>query len=166
MRFRWISPSWIIASCLCWSSLVAYEPCNAPALLQYGIGIFNTRRQRHRQPQGSIEYKWKPVIYTLRPIVGLMLTQKGSGYVYGGAGLDLFLSKRLVLTPSFAPGFYWRGNGKELGFPLEFRSSIELAAVFKTHARFGVQFYHISNASLGFKNPGEESFVLFLALPL
>jgi hypothetical protein len=137
-----------------------------PDLFQFGVGIFNIRRERNRQPQGSFEYKWRPVVYTLRPLVGLMMTSRGSGYVYGGAGLDLFLTKRLVLTPSFAPGLYWRGGGKEMGFPLEFRSSIELAAVFKNHARFGVQFYHISNASLGWKNPGEESFVLFLALPL
>jgi lipid A 3-O-deacylase len=145
--------------------LESYVPDCQPPLLQGSVGIFNVMRPK-KQVQGQIEYKWSPLTYTLRPFVGLMGTQKGSVYAYGGFGLDLFVNHRIVVTPSFAPGLYVRGNGKNLGYPLEFRSALEVAVVFKTGARFGGQFYHISNASLGHKNPGEESIVLFLAIPL
>jgi lipid A 3-O-deacylase len=145
--------------------LLAKEVMEHPPLLQVGVGIFNVHRVKKRQVQAQIEYKWRPPVYTLRPLIGVMATQKESVYVYGGVGLDLFINHRLVVTPSFAPGIYYRGHGKNLGYPLEFRSSLEVAAVFKTQARFGLQFYHISNASLGHKNPGEESLVLFLSIP-
>ena len=95
-----------------------------------------------------------------------MATVKESLYAYGGLGYDIFIGKNFALTPSFAPGLYYRGNGKKLWFPLEFRSSIEAAAVFGGQHRIGAQFYHISNASLGRKNPGAEALVFFLAIPL
>ena len=144
---------------------IAKEPSSAPPLLQIGGGFFNVLRTKYCG-QGSIEYKRSPVVYQLRPFVGFLMTTKKSVYVYGGVGYDFFIGKHFVLTPSFAPGVYYRGQGKDLGFTLEFRSSIEAAVDFCKHHRLGVQFYHISNASLGHKNPGEESLVFFLAIPL
>ena len=46
---------------------------------------------------------------------------------------------------------------RDLGYELEFRSGIEIGYVFCNKSRLGVHFYHISNASLGRKNPGEEA---------
>ncbi len=137
-----------------------------PPLLQVGVGIFNLHRVHKWQAQASIEYKWRPIVYTLRPFVGMMGTQKASLYWYGGFGLDLFIGRAFVITPSLAAGIYYRGHGKNLGYPLEFRSSLEFAFVLKREARIGLQIYHISNASLGHKNPGEESLVLFYSIPL
>jgi len=103
----------------------------------------------------------------VRPLAAFTCTDRGSYYFCAGAGLDIFLGKHLVLTPSFAPGIYFKGNkGKELGSILEFRSSIELSAQLPNKARLGAQYYHISNASLGFKNPGSESLIIFYAIPL
>jgi hypothetical protein len=95
-----------------------------------------------------------------------MGTEKGTLYVCGGLGWDIFLGKHFVLTPSFAPGLYSKGGGKSLHYPLEFRSSIELAYIFKDKARAGAQFYHISNASLGHKNPGTECLIFFYSFPI
>jgi len=95
-----------------------------------------------------------------------MGTSKATLYVYGGLAGDIFLSKSTVLTPSFAPGLYFKGNGKELGLILEFRSSMEIAYILPNYARVGAQFYHLSNASLGYKNPGSESLVFFYSIPL
>ncbi len=176
MRRKWINiimpnaklfVAFGITSCIALSaSLSAEEIPSDPPLCQVALGVFELLHDKYRQCQAQIEYKWSPVVYKLRPFVGLMATQRGSGYVYGGVGFDVFIGKRLVLTPSFAPGFYWKGNGKNLGFPLEFRSSLEGAVVMKNQMRVGLQFYHISNASLGHRNPGEESLLLFLSIPL
>jgi len=54
----------------------------------------------------------------------------------------------------------------ELGFPLEYRSSAELSYRLKNKSRFGAMFYHISNSSLGFKNPGTECLVFFYSVSL
>jgi hypothetical protein len=151
------------------SSILPAEPVGKmehPPLLQVGVGIFHLRRPHKWQGQGSIEYKFRPLVYTLRPFVGMMGTQKASLYWYGGFGLDLFIRQAFVITPSLAAGIYYRGHGKNLGYPLEFRSSLEFAFVLKREARIGLQIYHISNASLGHKNPGEESLVLFYSIPL
>jgi hypothetical protein len=136
-----------------------------PPLIQIGGGAFNVTKHK-RSALVQFEYKWRPVVAKLRPFVGLMATDKESVYAYGGVGYDLFIGKNFALTPSFAPGLYYRGKGKNLGFPLEFRSSIEAAAVFGGQHRIGAQFYHLSNASLSHKNPGAEALVFFLAIPL
>ncbi len=134
--------------------------------LSVGAGTFDTLRPKERMFQAQIEYKWSASWHGVQPFVGLMVTQKGSTYICGGALYDIYIAPKLILTPSFAPGIYIKAAGKELGFPLEFRSSMALSYQFDNCHRLGAQFYHISNASLGFKNPGEESLVLFWAFPL
>jgi len=114
-----------------------------------------------------VEYRsCLPCFPYARPLFGIMGTERATLYVYGGMALDLFLGKGFVLTPSFAPGLYVQGKGKDLGFPLEFRSSMELSYILPNRGRIGAQFYHISNASLGSKNPGAEALVFFYGIPL
>ena len=65
----------------------------------------------------------------------------------------------LTLTPSFAPGYYSYGNGKDLGSALEFKSEIQLSLDLLNNSEFGFSYNHISNASLGEKNPGANSYM-------
>ena len=67
-----------------------------------------------------------------------------------------------MIVPSFAPGIYSQGNGKNLGYPLEFRTSFELGYQFDSGWRLTGQYYHISNATLGSINPGIEGALLNL----
>jgi len=141
-----------------------------PRLLLFGTGIFNIVRNT-KAANFQLEYRSNFSIYRnewifIRPLVGAMGTTKGSTYFYGGIAFDLFLGKHVVFTPSFAPGIYIKGGGMELGLPLEFRSAAELAWRFNNKSRFGAMFYHMSNASLGYKNPGTECLVFYYALPL
>lgn len=137
-----------------------------PKLLNVGFGVYDIIHSPHNV-LFQLEYRsvLKSCLY-LRPLVGVMGTSKATLYVYGGLAGDIFLSKSTVLTPSFAPGLYFKGNGKELGLILEFRSSMEIAYILPNYARVGAQFYHLSNASLGYKNPGSESLVFFYSIPL
>ena len=140
--------------------------CCRPSLLSFGVGGFDMLRPNERMLQFQAEYKWCASWHGLQPFAGLMLTAKGSVYCWFGGCYDIYLGRYFVLTPSFAPGVYFKNGGKELGLPLEFRSSISFAAEFCSYHRLGIQFYHISNGSLGFKNPGEESLVIFYSIPL
>ncbi len=135
-------------------------------LLTVGSGINNVRRPNSRSAEFRIEYKSHVEWWLFRPMLGFMATVKGATYLYGGIGLDLYISNRWVFSPNFAAGYYQRGGGKDLGFPLEFRSGIELAYRFKELSRVGAHFYHMSNASIGRKNPGLESLVFFVSFPI
>ncbi len=146
--------------------LHAEEKKPTPKLLNVGVGVYDIIHDPHHVLL-QLEYRsfLKKCTY-LRPLIGIMGTEKATLYIYGGIAGDIFLGKYLVLTPSFAPGIYFKGKGKNLGFPLEFRSSMELAYILPNQGRIGAQFYHLSNASFGYKNPGSESLVFFYSIPL
>lgn len=144
-----------------------------PDFLSFGVGSFDFTREKYRTFEFAIEYKFhlkclKPPISVLefRPLVGVMATAKGSFYGYLGINFDLLFFDHLLFAPGFAAGYYAQGGGKNLGYPIEFRSGAELAWQFCDWHRFGVHFYHLSNASLSRRNPGEESLVLFYDIPL
>ena len=152
------------------SSLQAVRQCD---LFSVSTGIFDVMRERHRTWEFSLEYKFhcpkfkSPFRFMeFRPLIGAMATIEGTTYLYGGINFDLFPCDQIVIAPGFAAGWYRAGNGKDLGYPLEFRTGVELAWQFEDASRLGVHFYHLSNASLGNRNPGEESFVLYYDIPI
>jgi hypothetical protein len=91
---------------------------------------------------------------------------KMSTYLYGGINFDLFPTEHLVIAPGFSAGWYNQGDGKKLGFPIEFRSGVEISWQLKDQGRVGLCFYHISNAGLGTRNPGSESIVFLYDIPI
>ena len=94
----------------------------------------------------------------LSPITGGFLTEKNAFYLYTGIQAEYDLGF-LKVTPSFAPGYYNYGNGKDLGYPLEFKSEIQLSFDLSESTHLGMSYNHISNASLGSKNPGANSYM-------
>ena len=68
----------------------------------------------------------------------------------------------LQLTPSFAPGYYHEGDGKDLGHALEFKSEVQLSYSPSDKTSVGISYNHVSNASLGDKNPGANSYMFNL----
>lgn len=94
----------------------------------------------------------------------------GEKYVAAGFFCELPLVSRLVLTPAFTAGWYDHdgedGHADDLGFPVEFRTSLQLDWCFHCGIRIGLGAFHISNASLGLRNPGTEALALVLSLPL
>jgi hypothetical protein len=155
-----------LLSTLFFSSILSHaEEKNTPYLLNLGVGIFDITKDPHNL---LLQVEFRSFIKNFpyaRPLFGIMGTDKCSFYVYGGMALDIFLGKHVVLTPSFAPGIYEKGWGKNLRFPIEFRSSIEVAYIFANQRRIGAQFYHVSNASFADKNPGAEALVFFYSIP-
>ena len=95
----------------------------------------------------------------LSPITGGFLTEKSAFYLYTGAQAEYNLGI-FTITPSFAPGYYNFGDGKDLGSVLEFKSEIQMSLNLSDSTEFGMSYNHISNASLGDKNPGANSYML------
>jgi len=92
------------------------------------------------------------------PITGAFITSKNAFYIYTGVQAEYQFGS-LVITPSFAPGYYGEGNGKDLGYPLEFKSEIQMSFDLSNSTHLGMSYNHISNASLGKKNPGANSYM-------
>ncbi len=97
-------------------------------------------------------------IGTFSPVTGYMLTADGAMYLYTGIETDYDLG-RFQITPSFTPGFYSKGDGKDLGHILEFKSEVQVSMDLGESTNFGLSYNHISNASLGDKNPGANSYM-------
>ena len=95
----------------------------------------------------------------LSPITGGFFTEKNAFYLYSGVQAEYELGF-LTITPSFAPGYYDYGNGKDLGYPLEFKSEVQMSFNLSDSSHLGMSYNHISNASLGTKNPGANSYML------
>lgn len=104
------------------------------------------------------ELKRNSFLGTLSPITGGMLTADNAVYLYTGVQADYDIGL-LKLTPSFTPGIYNQGNGKDLGHIIEFKSEIRLSMDLSKNSMFGMSYNHISNASLGNKNPGANSYM-------
>ena len=62
----------------------------------------------------------------LSPITGALITADNAGYVYTGVQAQYKVGA-LNITPSFTPGLYHEGDGKDLGHMLEFKSEIQLS---------------------------------------
>ena len=95
----------------------------------------------------------------LSPITGGFFTEKSALYLYSGVQAEYELGF-LTITPSFAPGYYNYGSGKDLGYPLEFKSEIQMSLNLSDSTHLGMSYNHISNASIGTKNPGANSYMI------
>lgn len=154
---------------LCLLFMAGVYGVEEPSLLVPAAGVFNLFKDE-KSADLQLEWRFKRVIYqrslfTLRPLVGGLVTSKGSLYFFGGFLIDMKLSSRFFFTPTFSPGLYFQGKGKDLGSPVEFRSSVELSFRREGGARLGVQFCHLSNGGFSCKNPGTECLVAFYGIP-
>jgi lipid A 3-O-deacylase len=94
----------------------------------------------------------------ISPITGALITADNAGYFYTGIQAQYKIGS-LNITPSFTPGLYSEGNGKDLGHVVEFKSEVQLSLNLSESAKLGFSYNHISNASLGDKNPGANSYM-------
>ena len=94
----------------------------------------------------------------ISPITGALITEDTAAYVYTGVQAQYKIGV-LNLTPSFTPGLYHEGDGKDLGHMLEFKSEVQLSFDLSKNTELGFSYNHLSNASLGDKNPGANSYM-------
>jgi len=131
------------------------------------VGKFNVLRDNEfTTAEWRVELRSAKRNNVLNPFGGVMFNSDGASLFYWGFLHDFYLTDHILFTPSFAPGFYSRGNSKDLSLALEFRSQLELTYNFENESRFGISFNHISNGGLRLPNLGVESFALTYILPL
>tara|TARA_E500000178_G_C16808102_1_gene655646 strand:- start:259 stop:756 length:498 start_codon:yes stop_codon:yes gene_type:complete len=90
------------------------------------------------------------------PVSGGFITDKSSLYLYTGVEAEYELGP-MNIKPSFAPGFYEAGDGKDLGSVLEFKSEIKIDFDIFSSSKIGYSYSHISNNDWGNVNPGTDN---------
>ena len=93
----------------------------------------------------------------LVPAFGAMATEDETYYGSGGFALVIPLGAHWGLVPEVGAGYYERGDGKNLGGEIEFRSGLEVTYRPNDALHVGVGFYHLSNAGIYEVNPGVNS---------
>ncbi|NNG28083.1 MAG: acyloxyacyl hydrolase [Ignavibacteriaceae bacterium] len=128
--------------------------------------MFDILQQGNPSLEGRVEFRFNKMDSKVKPFSGLMANTDGAVYLYSGFYIDIPITSFLYISPSFAPGLYYKGNSKNLNFALEFRTQIEIGIRLDNNIRVGASFNHISNASLGKINPGVESLAITYYFPL
>ena len=90
------------------------------------------------------------------PVSGGFMTGENSVYLYTGVEGQYGLGP-LKILPSFAPGYYEKGKGKDLGSVLEFKSEIKVGLDIFENSKIGYSYSHISNNDWGDRNPGTDN---------
>ena len=98
------------------------------------------------------------VLGEISPVTGFFLTENQAAYLYTGIQAHYNLGD-LDFTPSFTPGLYHEGDGKDLGHVMEFKTEVQFSINTSADTKFGFSYNHVSNASLGSKNPGANSYI-------
>tara|TARA_B100000945_G_scaffold294509_1_gene271259 strand:+ start:6702 stop:7205 length:504 start_codon:yes stop_codon:yes gene_type:complete len=132
--------------------------------LNFYTGMFDFSDDGKRSMLYGVEHQnenfYKDTFFgRISPVTGAMITQDNATYLYTGVEANYSLGL-FNITPSFTPGWYRQGDGKDLGHPLEFKSEVQLSLDLSEGTNFGMSYNHVSNASLGDKNPGANSYML------
>jgi lipid A 3-O-deacylase len=90
------------------------------------------------------------------PTSGVFVTKKSSVYLYSGIEAEYNLGP-VNISPSFAPGYYEAGDGKNLGSALEFKSEVKIGVDLFKNSNLGYSYSHISNNDWGDVNPGSDN---------
>ena len=91
-----------------------------------------------------------------KPVSGAFITGNSSVYLYTGIEGQYGLGP-LKILPSFTPGYYEKGDGKDLGSVLEFKSEIKFGLDIFENSKLSYSYSHISNNDWGDTNPGTDN---------
>ena len=131
--------------------------------LNFFTGMFDVSDDKQKSGVLGLQHQNEDLfrnsfIGKISPISGGFLTEKNAFYLYTGVQAEYGMGP-LTITPSFTPGYYNYGDGKDLGHPLEFKSEVRISFDLSDTTHLGMSYNHISNASLGTKNPGANSYM-------
>ncbi len=138
-----------------------------PAFLSIGAGYYDFNRKKETGKEFRAEYRSDKKLSIFRPFAAFSATNTSQGFIGAGILLDIYVGRRFVMTPSFAPHYYWGGNKKlDLGHSIEFRSQMEFAYRLDNQSRLGMAISHYSNVGIGSTNPGTETATVYFSVPL
>jgi len=128
--------------------------------LSFSTGVIDFGRG-HETVEVGIEHRF-PTDWCLGmgPNVGAFVTADGSFYVYAGTDQRINLGRSWFIDSITTVGFYEKGDGKDIGGELEFRTGIAVGRRLRDGSRVSFGFFHMSNSSYYRRNPGMNSLLL------
>ncbi len=96
----------------------------------------------------------------LGPNVGAFVTADGSFYLFAGTDQRINFGRSWFVDVITSVGFYEKGDGKDIGGELEFRSGVAVGRRLRGGSRVSFGFFHLSNSSYYRRNPGVNSLLL------
>tara|TARA_B100000795_G_C22592679_1_gene358069 strand:+ start:179 stop:673 length:495 start_codon:yes stop_codon:yes gene_type:complete len=143
--------------------LLFFTPVKSDTEYNFYVGTFDTidKEGDDKATMYGFEHN-NPILFRdtfigkFSPITGGFFTNKSSIYLYTGVQAEYEIGP-LNIIPSFAPGYYEAGDGKDLGMALEFKSEIKLSFDIFKDSKIGYSYSHISNNEWGDRNPGVDN---------
>ena len=135
---------------------------NSSHQVNFYAGVFDFSDDKQKAGLFGIQHQDESLqretfLGNLSPITGGFITENSAVYIYSGVECNFDLGG-INFTPSFAPGLYEEGDGKDLGHVIEFKTEVQLSYNISKDTSLGMSYNHVSNASLGSKNPGANSY--------
>jgi len=129
------------------------------AVISTGAVVYNNKFWGRELRVTRTLDKWK----RFNPVIDFSVTEKGGAWL--GYGLYQQFDLNINNTPlfvgfSFAPGIYAQGGDVDLGFPIEFRSGVEVGVRFERGWQLSLSYDHRSNGDISARNPGMETLQL------
>ena len=150
------------------SLLLFFTPAKSETEFTFYTGVFDTidkegdeKADLYGVEHNNLGLFKDTLVGRFSPITGGFITDKDSIFIYTGVQAQYEIGP-LQITPSFAPGYYEKGDGKDLGMALEFQSKIKLSFNFFKDTKLGYSYSHISNNDWGDINPGVNNEVISL----
>tara|TARA_B100000795_G_scaffold165879_1_gene124784 strand:+ start:222 stop:716 length:495 start_codon:yes stop_codon:yes gene_type:complete len=146
--------------------LLFFTPVKSDTEYSFYVGTFDTIDKEGDDEATMYGFEHNnPILFRdtfvgrFSPISGGFVTDKSSIYLYTGVQAQYEIGP-LNIIPSFAPGYYDEGNGKDLGMALEFKSEIKLSFDVSKNSKVGYSYNHISNNDWGDINPGVDNQII------
>ena len=136
-----------------------------PPRFSLGLGVTEIDKIQ-QQGVASVEMVLPPAWRSLRPFVGLHVSQEGDAYLCAGAQYEWPLGKNWWGRFGLGAGYFRYDGGYQLGGPLEFQSLIVVERVWKEGVRAGFTYQHLSHGGVYGNNPGSERLLLTLSFPV
>lgn len=167
LQSKFFDRKWIFQLALCTLFLVvslSEAKAEKTHFLVAGVGLAGVLDKDHEIVFGVLEFRPAWFYKSLQPWFSIMSSDQ-EFFVGGGLMLDYEFVSDWYVTPGFGLGCYLEDNGLKLGSHLEFKSFLELSYVLPNDSRIGLRLSHLSNAGLGDRNPGAESFSVLYSHP-
>ena len=93
---------------------VVLPQVNDPSLLAFSGSYFDFNKKINTAVEFRAEFRYNKGWKMIKPFGGVMFTTDGGAYFFAGGLINFFIGEHFVITPSFAPGLYYKGSGKDL----------------------------------------------------
>ena len=117
--------------------------------------------------EAQVRYMGEPIFWGLQPVVSASFARNSAAWVGVGSAITWRAAESGVFARFTSMlGVHRRGNGPDLGGPIQLRNAFDVGLMTKSGAEFGIGVDHRSNAGLYRPNPGINTAYLFASFPL